>query len=124
MNQLFVAFLLLGVVFLAAPFAGRADDASKRLVFSAEVDDEAIIYVSHRRIALETDTDEPLRSLNYQFKSTFPRSTVQVYFKSKKGRGKIQITQQPRQENNYTAAIRITDPERARSRYEFVLAWD
>jgi hypothetical protein len=118
-----LSLVLLGIALLAVQPPGRAGGGDHRLTFRAEVDDAAIIYVSHHRIMLET-TDEPVRNLSYQFKSSFPKSAVEVHFKSKKGRGRLEIIQQPSRSNDYTAAIRITDPDRARSTCEFELAWD
>jgi hypothetical protein len=101
-----------------------AQNSRQRVEFSGEVDEEAIIFISRNRISLKTSTTEPVYGLKYKFGSEFPRKRVNCYFKSKNGRGKIELIQQPLESNKYTAAIRITDTDRARAKYDFVLVWD
>ena len=127
MITLYRTFLVIGStlwLIAAATPPVRAQSDRHRLEWSGEVDEEVVIYLSRNRISLKTSTIEPVHGLKYKFGSEFPRKRVNCYFKSKKGRGKIELIQQPLDSNKYTAAVRITDADRARAKYEFVLAWD
>jgi hypothetical protein len=40
------------------------------------------------------------------------------------GRGQIDLAEQPDEQNNYTAKVRIVDPQPGAGAYSFTLAWD
>ena len=40
------------------------------------------------------------------------------------GRGQIEIAEQPNDQNNFTAKVRIVDPQNGADTYSFTMAWD
>jgi hypothetical protein len=52
-----------------------------------------------------------------------PRDAVQLNVVLHEGRGRVVVAQQPTAENNYTALIRIIDPQPGAARYDFDVMW-
>jgi hypothetical protein len=55
--------------------------------------------------------------------SALPAQTVNVMLSNIIGRGQVVLLQQPHRRNNYTAVVRIIDPQPGRSEYHFRLTW-
>ena len=107
-----------GVLATVAPAnaQGRRD-----ISWRGDVDDTVIVYFHGDRVRTETVTGDGPRNV-----STFgrlPDRPVTVFLSEREGRGRTRIIQQPSAENDYTAAVRIKDPQGGRSHYEFRLSW-
>ena len=53
-----------------------------------------------------------------------PRRPVNVTLQDVQGRGQIEIAEQPNDQNNFTAKVRIVDPQAGAGTYSFTMAWD
>jgi len=53
-----------------------------------------------------------------------PRRPVRVTLQDIQGRGQVELTEQPEQGNNFTAKVRIVDPQNGAGQYSFTLNWD
>lgn len=58
------------------------------------------------------------------FSSPLPRREVSVRVDRLRGRGRVDIVQQPSASNGFTAVIRITDSERGADNYELEVSWN
>jgi hypothetical protein len=59
----------------------------------------------------------------FQFTATMPRRPMTVSVSRQRGRGSVEIVQQPAEYNNYTAIVQIRDRQGGSDNYEFTLNW-
>ncbi|HZS09724.1 MAG TPA: hypothetical protein VFD58_33165 [Blastocatellia bacterium] len=120
--------LLLFVAGLVAPAqAQRTDDRDERLArfrWEGVVDGTTLIRVSRRRVDYEYSTGLPVQRQNYDFTDPLPSTRVEVRLNVIEGRGDIRLIQQPREDNNYVAIVRIDDRDRGTGNYSFELLWE
>lgn len=98
-----------------------ADGMCRLRVF---VDDKAQVTLRGDQIAVRTETGERAYdqgSLCTQPLPFGPVDNFRVTLES--GRGAIHDVMPPNRRNNFTAGVRIDDPQRAGETYEFVVAW-
>jgi len=95
----------------------------QHLIWSGDVDDSATVFVQSARSWSDDVTGKGVQNVVAQFQGTLPSSEATVSLKSKSGRGQVEITQQPTKDNNYTAGVRIIDPQAGSEHYQFVLTW-
>jgi len=93
------------------------------LAWSGDVDDTATVYVQAAKSWTDDVTGKGVQNVVAQFQGSLPSDEATVSLKSKAGRGQVQITQQPTKDNNYTAGIRIIDPQPGSEHYQFMLTW-
>jgi len=112
---------------LAAAFGALATMAPanaqgrRDVSWRGDVDDTVIVYFHGDRTRTETVSGDGPR--NTSDSGRLPDRPVTVFLTDRQGRGRIRVIQQPRADNDYTAAVRIHDPEGGRSHYEFKLSW-
>jgi hypothetical protein len=53
-----------------------------------------------------------------------PERPVHVWLSQVHGRGSVRLIQEPSFENNYTAVVRLKDPQKGPEYYSFVLRWN
>ena len=94
----------------------------RTIVWSGRVDDVMDIYFKHGRMWTKVVHGKEGDS-RAQFMTPLPDRNVRVFLDNRKGRGKISIRQQPNRRNNYTAIVRISDPNPNDDRYQFELQW-
>jgi hypothetical protein len=96
---------------------------SGRMRWRGRVDDE--VHVSVRRSGAETRAvgGLPVSNVNVNFTSPLPSRRVEVSVNKIKGRGSIQVIQQPSRNNDFMAVIQIRDEKGGSSDYEFELVW-
>ena len=138
MNRVFAKFipvaLMLGAMAAGMGLASQAANAQGRyygdfpntrheLVWSGNVDDTTIVSlrgsdIGVRDVRGNSSTDVHSRLFGY-----LPDRPVTVFIKRFDGRGNVEVVRQPNANNNYTAVVRIKDPQPGRGHYNFVLGW-
>jgi len=91
--------------------------------WSGDVDDSATVYIQGGRTWVDNVTDKPVQNATAVFHGPMPAGPVTVQLEQLAGRGQVAVIQQPTQTDNYTAAVRILDPEPGPDHYSFVLTW-
>lgn len=109
---------------------GRRDDnlstgrLNGRMRWQGTVDDEIQIFVQGSEARTRVITGGEMGNGVPTFTSALPRRrAITVELASKKGRGSVEIIQQPSSANDFTAVIRIKDPKGGSSKYEFEILW-
>ena len=116
--------------FTSAPSSGMPDttailrDASSRvaLIWTGDVDNELEITLRPGAVSYNTIRGAEPRSLQSAVREMPPAGSTLV-FNQMEGRGEVVILQQPTAENDFTAKIRIRDPQRGFGHYSFLVGW-
>ncbi len=117
----FAAVALAALGGIAAP-AGA--DPRPSVVWSGDVDDTTIVYVHEHDVRTRDVSGKGSRNVSSEVFGRLPRGPIQVFLDRREGRGRIRIIQQPRPDNDFTAAVRIQDPQSGRGHYSFSLRWN
>jgi hypothetical protein len=91
--------------------------------WSGIVDDTVIVYIHGDRGRTETVSGNSPRNVSNRTFGRLPDRPVRVFLEDRDGRGRITVIQQPSERNDYTAAVRIYDPDGGSARYHFSLDW-
>jgi hypothetical protein len=65
----------------------------------------------------------PYTNSNYQFTASLPRRATFVSVSKQRGRGSVEVLEQPSEYNNFTAVVQIRDRQGGSDNYEFILRW-
>jgi hypothetical protein len=96
---------------------------SGRLRWRGTVDGEAQLLVRRSEVESRTLSGLPPSGIMFNFTSPLPRRSVDVRLEKKKGRGNVEIVQQPSRSNDFTVVVQIRDEKGGASEYEFELSW-
>ena len=102
------------------PLAAHADG---RLDWSGNVDDRASVFIHGRDVRTQTLSGKSVSNVNTQEFGRLPDDRAVFVNVTKRGRGTVRVVQQPGPFNNYTAVVRIHDPQPGASHYRFRLEW-
>ena len=108
---------------ISAVAPGQAQAAQHRIVWKGSVDDSAAVYVRGWRVWNEVLRGKKVEREHSDVRSPLPYRATNVFLLRHYGRGRIEILRQPRAWNNYTATLRIYDPQHGRGDYQLVLGW-
>ncbi|GAB1342834.1 hypothetical protein [Gemmatimonas sp.] len=98
---------------------------SGSLRWSGRVDDVVEIRISGRRVDAITRSGQRVEDVNSNVRGGgLPSRAVSISIDRHSGRGNVQVVQQPSAWNNYTAVIRIYDPQGGASWYDFSAFWN
>jgi hypothetical protein len=93
--------------------------------FRVWIDGSLEAYVQGDRIRYKMLSGAPFRDSEITFSQPFPQAPLRsLRINKKRGRGRVQLLEQPSAQNGYTARLRIDDPKRAGARYHVVLEWE
>jgi hypothetical protein len=120
--------MLLAGAFLshsAAKAQGRdfGGDRGHRLVWSGDVDDTTIVILHRGDVDTHDVHGQSSINVNDQVFGRLPPGPCRVFLAHWDGRGDVQIVREPSPENDFSAAVRIHDPQSGRGHYDFVLVW-
>ncbi|HET8546731.1 MAG TPA: hypothetical protein VFL57_01945 [Bryobacteraceae bacterium] len=101
----------------------RGDFGSGSLTWSGQVDQDAVIEIRGSRVSERTLRGRRVYRRDMQMTSPLPRTDTNVTIADARGRGQIEVVQQPNASNGYTAAVRIHDEESGSGDYSFTLNW-
>jgi len=94
-----------------------------RMRWRGRVDNEVYVVVQRSNASIRTVAGSPVKNAGANFSSPLPRRAVSVEVKKLKGRGSVEVIQQPSRDNDYTAIIQIKDEKGEAADYEFELSW-
>lgn len=106
------------------PGGGYNQPSQGSLTWSGRVDDEIYLEIRGRRVNERRISGQPTYNVNYNFTSPLPRSSVNVEVRRLRGRGNVDVVEQPSQQNNFTAVIRIRDGSGGADNYEIEVNWN
>lgn len=100
--------------------SGRAGE----LEFRGRVDGVAEFYIRGDRLNADVKSGQLVKVERFRFTQPLPGVTLSsVSVEKKDGRGEVELTQQPNSTNDFTAIVRVSDPQGGSDRYHFVLSW-
>lgn len=94
------------------------------LSWSGRVDQDAVIEIRNGDVHPMTLRGQPVSQARADFSGALPRRDATFRLEDARGRGSVQLIEQPSPQNNYTAKVRIRDEQSGAGDYSFVLAWD
>ena len=92
--------------------------------WSGEVDNEVFVLLRGRQVLNTSVRGRSVSNQQSDISNPLPRRPVQVALQEVQGRGQVELAEQPDDSNNYTAKIRIVDPQAGAGAYSFTLSWD
>ncbi|MCS7081106.1 MAG: hypothetical protein NZ585_13795 [Chloracidobacterium sp.] len=104
---------------------GGWDDSrvTGRMRWFGRVDNEIYVYVRDNEARTELIAGQPTLNERFTFTSPLPRRPVTVSVTRLRGRGRVEVFQQPSENNDFTAVIRIVDRAGGATDMEFELVW-
>jgi len=97
---------------------------SGSFAFRGRVDDEVVFHIRGDVITAQVMQGRPVRLERFRFSQPLPTRRLREFeLKQFDGRGTVELVQRPDSLNNYTAIVRVIDPERGDARYHFELHW-
>jgi hypothetical protein len=107
---------------------GRTNDrlgaAAGQVTWSGDVDNEVFISFRGRQAFTTAVRGRDVSNKQADFTAPLPRQNVTVKLLDARGRGQIEVMEQPTSDNGYSAKVRIVDQESGPSPYSFTLAWN
>lgn len=106
---------------------GGWDDRDDRgmLRWSGRVDDVVELRINGRRVEAITRSGRRVEDVNSSVRGNgLPARDLTITVDRHSGRGNVQVVQQPSAWNNFTAVIRIYDPQGGASFYDFSAFWN
>lgn len=106
------------------PNPGGPNQALNSVSWSGDVDQAATIYFHGSHSWVDHVRGKSVSGIVSSFNPGLPiRHHVDVRLVDVHGRGTVALLQQPTPDNNFTAAVRIRDPQAGRGHYHFRLVW-
>jgi hypothetical protein len=118
--------LAIGMV-LVMPAIGQSPAISRSpnaISWSGRVDETVLIHFRGGHVWTNTVTGKDPSRINFEVNEPLPADPIHVWLDQVNGRGRVQLMQEPREDNDYTAVVRVHDWQRGASYYTFVLRWD
>jgi hypothetical protein len=100
----------------AAAFSGR-------LRWRGQVDGSDYIMLQGGQVTIRHLEFSPITGASFELPNPLPRAPVHVNLTRLRGRGRVEIVQQPTAENDYTVTVLIEDTPAGSDFYEFELTW-
>lgn len=94
-----------------------------RLRWFGRVDNEIYVYVRENEVRTELIAGQPTLNERFTFTSPLPRRPVTVSVTRLRGRGQVEVFQQPSANNDFTAVVRVVDRAGGATDMEFELVW-
>ncbi len=87
------------------------------------VDGADYINVQGNRVSIDHLEANAIQNASFTMPRALPRSAVQVRLNKIRGRGSVELVEQPSVSNSFTAVVLIDDPVGGADDYEFELVW-
>jgi hypothetical protein len=97
---------------------------SEEVTWRGRVDGESVIRFSYDQVRYQTINGGGATGVSYRFSSPLPSRPTSVSLINSEGRGEITLVEQPSQDNDYSAAVRIRDDRGGFGSYAFTLTWN
>lgn len=92
--------------------------------WQGRVDDVVELEIQGNRVYPRVISGQPVSSARSNFNLSLPRREVNVSAQLLRGRGKVEVIEQPSSRNNYLAIIRIRDTQGGADEYEIEVTWN
>lgn len=102
----------------------RDNYGSGRLSWRGRVDGEVEIEVRGTTVRERNLSGQPPFDVRVNSGWSLPRREVTVRVNRLRGRGRVEVVEQPSSRNGYVAVIRISDPDRGADDYELEISWN
>ena len=106
------------------PGQGGGPHGPGQMPWSGRVDDEIHLQIRGNRVTERRLSGQPTYNANYRFSSQMPLTNLNVRVEKRRGRGDVDVIQQPSSSNRYTAVIRIRDRDGGADDYQIEVTWD
>jgi hypothetical protein len=103
---------------------GRDNTGATRLLWSGRVDGEIEIELRGSAARERHISGQAPFDVRTSTGWSLPRRDVSVRVSRLRGRGRVEVLEQPTSRNGYVAVIRISDPERGADDYELEITWN
>ncbi len=87
------------------------------------VDGSDYINLQGNRVTIDHLEANPIPNASFTLPRALPRANVQVRLNKIRGRGAVELVEQPTSFNDFTAIVLIDDPDGGADDYEFELVW-
>lgn len=95
-----------------------------QVTWSGDVDNEVFIVFTNRRALTTAVRGRDVGGANAEFSAPIPRGDVVVNLTSIRGRGRVELMEQPSSRNGFAAKVRVLDEQSGTDTYSFTLTWD
>lgn len=117
-----------GASVCASEFARLSPQVSERspqrgLRWWGRVDGRDILCIRRGTVWVVHEEGEPIVEADFRLERPLPAEPVTVTVRKLRGRGRVEVIQQPSRENNFTARILIEDRKSGSDRYEIEVFW-
>ncbi len=102
---------------------GQGDRLTGRMRWHGRIDDRTQVFVQGSGATAKALSGSPVSNAGFNFTSPLPQRPLTVEVRKTRGRGSVEIVQQPSRNNGFTAVIEIYDPKGGSEDYEFELIW-
>ena len=123
------AALALGKAVTCAPcvvsFAPQAPEKppQRGLRWWGRVDGRDILCIRRGTVWVIHEEGEPIVEADFRLERPLPAEPVTVSVRKVRGRGRVEVLEQPTRENHFTARILIEDKKSGSDRYEIEVFW-
>jgi hypothetical protein len=94
-----------------------------RMHWQGTVDEVVQIFVQGGDASPRAVKGTAVRNVTFNLTAPLPRRPVKVEVRKLKGRGSVDVIQQPARDNDFTAVVEIRDTKGGAEQYEFELIW-
>lgn len=94
-----------------------------RMRWRGRVDAEILLEVRGAAVTEKNVAGKSYNNGRFTFSAPMPARELELRIEKKKVRGSVEIVEKPSYSNNYTAVLRIRDPQKDAADYEFELIW-
>lgn len=97
---------------------------SGNLTWQGRVDDVVELEIRGNRVFERVISGQPVSAVRTNFSSSLPRRDVIVNAQLRRGRGRVEVIEQPTSRNDYRAIIRVRDTQGGADDYEIEISWN
>lgn len=111
----------------AEPAQGNASQPEPyspgRMRWRGRVDAEILLEVRGAAVTEKNIAGKSFNNGRFTFSSPMPARELELRIEKKKARGSVEVVEKPTYSNNYTAVLRIRDPQKDAADYELEVIW-
>jgi hypothetical protein len=106
---------------------GNQDDRYIRrpgsMVWRGTVDEGAVLYIRQDNVRVESTNNHAILNTRSEFRGRLPLVSCRISVVKDVGRGDVTILEQPSSRNDYTAVVKVNDPQDGRGDYKITVSW-
>ncbi len=106
------------------PPSGDASETTRpALRWWGRVDGRDLLRIRRGHVWIVHEDGFPIVETGFRLERPLPAEPVTVTVRKIRGRGTVEVIEQPTRENNFTATVRIEDKKSGSDRYELEVTW-